>query len=195
MTPTVTRATPRQEDQIVLSAIALALIGVTLVELLVTWVSHSSIPVPRRVFFAENNVWLFAPVGFVVALFCAPLGKGGVIASAAALTLLVLVVLNFRGMWVWPGTFDRFEQSPYRWIMPLILGAITGMLLWMVPPTHQVRGIHRAHGWTALLLGLSGVAAFAFDDAHIMGSAWPPTRFIALAVVLVLVLVAGMVER
>lgn len=187
--------TQKDEDRIVLSAIALALVGLTLIELIVTLVSRSSIPTARRVYFARENVWLFAPLGSVIIMFCAPLRARGMLAAVAALVLVVLVVLNFRGMWVWPGSFDRFQESSLRWIGPMALGAILGASLTTVPALRQTRAIHRVLGWHSLMLGLATLGAFVWGDAYVMGSSWPPTRFIPLAVSLVLILIAGAVER
>lgn len=195
---TTARSAPidqRDADRIVLSSIALALIGLTLVELVVTWASHSNMPMRRRVFFAENNVWLFLPVGFFVTLFGAPLGWRGLLASAASLTLLSLTVLNFRGMWVWQGTFDRFDDSALRWIVPLISGAVLALPLLAVPFAKRIHGWHRANRWWTGGVAVAAVASFYYADAFIMGSEWPPTRFIALAAALVVLLVLGAVER
>lgn len=130
--------------------------------------------------------WIFLAVGGAV---IGGLASGarwrGMLVGALTICALVVLMLNFRGLWIWPGTFDYYFGNRGSWIWALPGGFLCGLAV--ASMFHLSRPGERTR-WA--FLGVAAcltLATYVLDRfwSPLIESMYAPTRAIAYTALLV----------
>jgi len=105
-----------------------------------------------------------------------------VVVALLSLGLLIVSIFRFRGLWIWPGTFDYYFGSPSIWIWSMP----TGFILGIVCSLFLSRKFESRSGFrwgallsTGVLLALTFVLESVWSES--IDSRYPPTRVFVYA--------------
>lgn len=123
-------------------------------------------------------------VGIAVGLRAPSYKWAGFVVGGLTLAALILMVLRFRGLWIWPGTFDYYFAPTTAWIWSLPAGFAVGTGLAYLLGS-RVGPTSRAWIWIGALIASGMVTlAMSYFWAKEIDSLFPPTRaYVYLALV------------
>src|SRR5579862_8199593 len=156
---------PAELDQVaeldgVVQTFAMAMIALTAVDTVMILVSHSSLPMATRIFAVRYGAWLFVPAWAPVGWVARPLGPRRYLTLAAAFATAYTMLTQFRGSWIWNGTFDMYAYSRAPWLFTSLSGV--GLALGFVSFLRSDR-VPSAKATAILLVGLAAsLVASAF---------------------------------
>jgi hypothetical protein len=157
------------------------------VELILALVSRSALPDPIRLFFVRNSLWMLMCASAVPVAYSVPLRARGPVVLAVAAAINLFLMMQFRGAWIWVGTFDSYEQSAKPWMMAMALGVVLGYLALLVPSWRSSQadtGEKTVNAWLVALCALT-IATGAVSLLAPMQSEFAPTRFLGLSALVV----------
>lgn len=110
--------------------------------------------------------------------------KRGVVLTVVSSLLTFHVMNSYRGSYVWPGTFDLFDFSRWRWLtypsLVVPISALAGMIVFRKPPSALPLWAGYAAAFSAVLACV--VAWYLTAVKHAEGtSEFAPTRPLAYA--------------
>jgi hypothetical protein len=175
------RSAALDPNEVAVKALLVGILGLTIVESLEIIVNRSFGWHGVRHFMILYGEWLFLPVAAVVTRISLALGKSGILVAAAVFTICFLLITQFRGVWVWNGTFDKFEQSSASWLIPSLIGAVVAIVHWIfVPRTSYVNSLESATNIMFATLSVSILIYILLLRVYPVDSVFAPTRHFAL---------------
>ncbi len=181
----------RDQTAPALLAVAIVIAGSTLVELGVRLaVTHASNGV--RVWSILHGGWALLPVCALAAFASRDLGAKSLAVSFGAFATLWASYLRFRGLWIWPGTFDDYWDPQVGWLLPAAIGFAIGSLGLFLPTPRRNHPSWIVCGSFALIV-VAAIVEFVGGRlfAESIHSAYPETRHVVILGI-GLVLVTGL---
>jgi len=162
--------------------LAAALICLTLVDAVMVGINKSSLESSTRILFVRYGEWLFLPACAFVAWVARPFGRTSLMLLVAAYTTCYAFLTQFRGAWIWDGTFDAYEYSRLPWYRVCLFGIATSLLICCFPSRPPMR----ASRTSILLVLLTAATLLSAVMPRIwpMDSAFVSTRFLAMTAAL-----------
>jgi len=121
------------ESETTLSAILAGVAGITTIEVVQLTVNRMSGYHWLQVQFLLYGEWMFSLVTAWVLWISLRIGPRGILIAGVTFTISFVLLTQFRGLWVWNGTFDRYEKSLLPLIVPTIAGTAIGSLSIFLP--------------------------------------------------------------
>lgn len=149
---------------------------------LVTWL-RGPWTVPTKLLVTTNGHWLLIPGLCLVGLISRPLGRMRYLPLLAAVVTLYTFVSQFRGIWIWLGTFDKFSQSQTGWTLSLAIGLVVAVLVGF---KKEIPKVNRAATSYWLLLLAASLAVLTYSSRWMpVDSEFAFTRPIATVVTII----------
>jgi hypothetical protein len=179
------KATLTSEEEIygIVLVFAAAMVALTVVDTLMIGVNRSFLPTLVKIQFVRFGEWLFFPAAFGVGLASGVLGSKKAIPVMASAAAAFIMITQFRGAWIWSGTFDKYDEPRTAWIVISLSGLLAGGIVAGVRPAPP-----RAELTIAMLISL----ALCVLVTAMTSKMWPgdsdfaPTRYISLLVSLLI---------
>jgi hypothetical protein len=185
--PTSFSSSSEQDLLSTISCLCAALVLLTAVEGLIIAVSRSGWEPFRKLWFYGHAGWLFLPGGALIGL-CA---RGGTairfLALGAAFVTAYVALTQFRGTWIWDGTFDAFKYPRSGWFYPGLAGCLMAFGISFIPRKTPASSL----GSQLWLIGLTAAVVLSvfLPRYALVNSDFAPTRWIALAAILLCLVV------
>lgn len=174
----------RDADRSSVIVVALSLALLTLGEVFLRLAISFGSPQLRELAVSHSG-WFLAPSTAIACIAARPLGWRGIFAVAAAMAVSATMILRFRGVFVWPGTFDYYWLPRSGWMLAAAAGAaIGGALLW---PIRSFPSSSKAAVVALFSLGVAVIVSGVLERVlqTQIDSLYPPTRFVGLGLVLI----------
>lgn len=172
-----------------LTVVVMSVVLLSLVDILLAFVVRSGLPDPVRLFFVRNSMWFLGGASALVTVYSIALRATGPLVLGIATAINLFLMMQFRGPWIWVGTFDLYEQSAKPWLLALGAGVAIGYLGLLIPPVRKARPTtdeQVVSRWIIALFATTIACAFASLNSP-FDSEFAPTRFIGLIGVLIAV--------
>ncbi len=95
-------------------------------ELIMFAINRSSSSRYIKLFFINNGEYFHILTWAAVAILSSPLGTKRFLTCALAFALVTYSNFQFRGPWVWDGTFDHSDLSYRKWLISGLVGLTVG---------------------------------------------------------------------
>lgn len=154
------------------------LIGVTCVEAVMIGVNKSPLDSSLRLLFVRYGEWLFVPACAFVGYTVRPFGRIRIILLAVAYLTAYSLVTQFRGSWIWDGTFDAYEYSRLPWYRASLYGIIISLIICYFPGQSRFKAAKT--GPLLVALTVSSVLSAVLPRLWPADSAFASTRFLAM---------------
>ncbi len=177
------------------SSVAFILASFLLIDVIVVLATGLFGDEVRRAVIRNSHVFWLIP-GLTICVLAWILGVRALVPGLFGAVLGYASVLNSRGIWIWPSTFDYYWGDDLRWKWMLMIGLAAGSIagtalgIWrsivVSISTEQVKRICRASLWTIALMVTIYIVVEPMSKAE---SLFPALRAVyvgALAVVLFL---------
>jgi hypothetical protein len=186
----------KSDNETVLSALLVGLIGLTLIEAVELFVNKATGNHWLRIRFILYGEWMFLPASAWVAWLSLRLGARGLLLAGATYTICFVLMTQFRGLWLWGGTFDRYESSKVSWLFPVGVGLAVALTIYCLhkQKTMQATSPNLTNTLLSLFCG-SVIVSALMQNLYPIGSVFAPTRIYGLAAALVVLATACLVSR
>lgn len=111
-----------EEAHGIVQTVAAALVALTGIDAVMLFVNRSAMPTSTRLFTIKYGEWLFIPACLLVGWVASGLRQRRFLPLAAAFATAFTALTQFRGSWIWSGTFDEFYYDRLPWVRSGLLG-------------------------------------------------------------------------
>ena len=161
-------------------ALCVALCGIVILELAMrATLTHA--PGRMRIFAIREVGWAFLPLALGMQWLLRGSGVKGLATACAVAVTAYVTIVQFRGLWVWSGTFDAYWYSKAPWIMPGLAGLTMGCAFSTKRFRPWVPKRSRLIVWPLCLIGAGLIELFGcYFFYQQIDSVYAPTRSVVL---------------
>ncbi len=158
-----------------IEVVALGAVALAILEIVMRSAAFFNWALLRNWFVAKPWTGLFF-VGLLIGISAAGFRWKGALVGALTVAALIITILRFRGLWIWPGTFDYYFSSTGAWIWAMPIGLTVGFGAAMLKARKPAPV--RIARFALILLFVSGITTLILSQswAHSVDSMYPPTR-------------------
>lgn len=179
-TTTRHEATQASDASGIVAVVAAGLIALTAVDLLVFLLGGLHTFSKLSWYVIRFDYVLFAGATAWIVWVGAKLRQRAWVVILASLVIAYLVCTRFRGLWVWPGTFDLYEQSALPWLLASLVGIVLGAASALFFQLRYAQGSVPNDFTYLVALAISAMTVFLCGRASPLDSRFAETRSIAL---------------
>jgi len=162
---------------------AAMLISLTCIEGVMLAVNRSSLDSSVRLLFVRYGEWLFVPACVLVGWIARPFSRARMLLLITTFTMGYGLITQFRGSWIWDGTFDAYDYPRWPWYRACLVG-ITLCLAICYLPTKSLANTTKS-GILLSVLTVASLLSAALPRIWPLDSAFVATRFIGMVVALI----------
>jgi hypothetical protein len=133
--------------------------------------------------------FLFAPAAMWVVVVAGRLGRRGWIVGLSSFVLTYVIMIRFRGPWVWQGILDYWQESKKPWVLSALVGIALGLIFCGLVIRRSNNSLKLPDDIKFIsILGVCGIITFMASYLWPFDSIFAPTFHLAIgAVTMVLI--------
>ncbi len=178
---------------VAIDVVCIAAYSLFLVDAIAVGVNASPLATAVKVQSLQFYPFLFCIPGLIIGVVVGRMRLKGVPHLFIGLSTVYFLCRQFRGAWIWGGTFDKYGEPMVTWLSPLLIGSLVGYLAGLAAPLVSSEFEHSPKRTcihvSALLI--TGFGVWVLTALYPNDSFFPPSRIVGHFSLAALVLVAS----